>query len=64
MTTLAQHLAQVRAAWREAVSVQELDEREDECLRMFGLDVAYIHDERIILDPRAVQGMDSTMGNL
>jgi hypothetical protein len=46
--TAAQYIIQARAAETYARLEAALNEREDECIRMFGGDVTYVLDERII----------------
>jgi hypothetical protein len=46
--TLLAFWHQCRAAQARAQAEHDLDEIEDRCIRMFGGDVTYIHDERII----------------
>lgn len=64
MNLLQQWRQQSRIVEVWARTQGELDAREDECWRMFGVDVAYVMDERIVLTGAQVQGMDSTMGAL
>jgi hypothetical protein len=53
-STLAQWRAQARAAMAFEWEQAELDAREDECLRMFGVTVQYFMDERLIVVDGAV----------
>lgn len=64
MNLLQQWRQQSRIAEAWARHEAELNAREDECWRMFGVDVAYIMDERIVLTNAQVQGMGSMMGAL
>jgi hypothetical protein len=48
---LSQHMAQMRSAEQWAYEQYLLDQWEDVALRMFGIEVFYIMDERVLVTP-------------